>query len=235
MLEKDIWRFTMFINDEYKDLHLLRQSLRHVYWLGGSPCSGKTSIARDLVQRYGMTYYDCDHAFYRHNEQITPKTQPVFYRVMRLPPEDLWMRPVDQQTAEELAIYREEFPFILSDLLALPSDRPVLAEGAALLPECVAPLIDDSHRAIWIVPTAEFQWKHYSRREWIQQYIKDTSNPQKAFENWMQRDIQFAQFFREDSVRRGLRTIVVDGQRLLDENIRMVDFHFMGMDRGTTI
>ncbi len=198
--------------------------------MGGSPCSGKTSIAMSLIERYGMTYYDCDQALYRHNEQVTPEKQPVFYRVMRLPPEELWMRPVEQQTAEELAIYREEFPLILADLLAMPKDRPVLVEGAALLPECVAPLIDTPRRAIWVVPTAEFQWEHYSQREWAQGYVRDTSDPRKAFQNWMQRDIQFARFVRGDAEQRGLRAIVVDGQRSLAENIRLVEDHFEGLD-----
>ena len=204
----------------------LRRSLAHVYWMGGSPCSGKTSIARVLVERYGFSYYDCDHAFYRHSEIVTPQQQPVFYRVMRLSSEDLWMRPVEQQTREEIAIYREEFSFILEDLLALPTTAPVLAEGAALLPECVAPLLQDPRHAIWIVPAAEFQLRHYSRREWAGDVVKDTSNPQQAFQNWMERDIRFARFVRQEALQRNLRVLVVDGETSLAENIRLVEEHF---------
>ncbi len=203
----------------------LRRALARVYWIGGSPCSGKTSIAGALVERYGLRYYDCDHAFYRHNEIITPEKQPVFYRVMHLSSEALWMRPVAQQTAEEIAIYREEFPLIVEDLLALPGPGPVLAEGASLLPECVAPLLADPRRAIWVVPSAEFQWHHYSRREWAKDHIKDTSDPQQAFQNWMQRDITFARFVRQEAEQRSLRVLVVDGERALAENLRLVDEH----------
>jgi hypothetical protein len=208
------------------DPEFLSQALAHVYWIGGSPCSGKTSIAKALVERYGLRYYDCDHAFYRHNEIVPPEHQPVFYRVMRLAPEALWMRPVQQQTAEEIAIYREEFPLILKDLLALPSSQPVLAEGAALLPECVAPLLRGSPRAIWIVPEAQFQLYHYSRREWINDVVKDTSNPVQAFQNWMERDICFARLVRQEAQQRRLPVLVVDGKNSLAENTRLVEKFF---------
>ncbi len=247
----------------------LCQALSHVYWIGGSPCSGKTSLARRLVERFGWEYYDCDQAFWRHKEIVTPAAQPVFYRVMHLSPEDLWMRPVEQQVREEFAIYREEFPLILADLLALPRTRPVLAEGAALLPECVAPLLAapspskaqaaqtqqaqtqsaqmrmsqsaqtqpvqsqsaptrtmQAHRAIWVVPTAEFQRYHYSRRPWTADILKDTSDPARAFDNWMQRDIRFAQQIHHNASNLGLRVLVVDGQRSLEENYLLVKDHF---------
>ncbi len=205
------------------DLQHLQSILAHVYWIGGSPCSGKTSIARALVERYGMRYYDCDHAFYQHNEIVTLEKQPVFYRVMHLSSEALWMRPVAQQIVEEIAIYREEFPLILADLLALPGPGPVLAEGAALLPECVAPLLADPRRAIWVIPTAEFQLHHYSCRDWTKDIVKDTSDPQQAFQNWMQRDIAFARFVRQEAEQRSLRVLVVDGEDSLAKNIRLVD------------
>ncbi len=208
------------------DFAYLRQALAHVYWMGGSPCSGKTSIAKDLVERHGWIYYDCDHAFWQHNAIVSPAQQPTFYRVMHLSAEYLWMRPVEQQTTEEIAIYREEFPLIVKDLLAIPSTQPVLAEGAALLPECVAPLLGDPHQAIWIVPSAEFQLQHYPQRDWAWEYIRDTSDPQRAFENWMERDIRFARFVCQEAELRGLHVLVVNGETTIAENIRLVEGHF---------
>jgi hypothetical protein len=222
----------MSISDEspgstqVSDPKYLQQALAHVFWMGGSPCSGKTSIARALVERYGMRYFDCDQAFWQHNAIVTPERQPVFYRVMHLSSEALWMRPVEQQTSEEIAIYREEFPLILKDLLALPDSQPVLAEGAALLPECVAPLLNSPRQGIWIVPTADFQLHYYSRRDWAKDYIKDTSDPQQAFQNWMQRDIHFARFVCHEAEERSMRVLVVDGACSIAENIRLVEEYF---------
>src|SRR5512133_1785392 len=164
----------------------LDQLLSHVYWLGGSPCAGKSSIADTLSQRYGMQLYRCDEAFYRHLDQITPDEQPVFYRVMHLSSEALWMRPVAQQVEETIEIYHEEFPLILADLLALPLDRPILAEGAALMPDLVAPLLADPRRGMWVVPSPEFQRHHYEQRDWWRDVVRERSHPPHALEHWMQ-------------------------------------------------
>jgi hypothetical protein len=208
----------------------LQNELRHVYWMGGSPCSGKSSIADALTERHDWALYRCDDAFWRHAQIVTPEMQPVFHRVMRLTPEDLWMRPVPQQTAEELEIYREEFALIVEELLSLPKTRPVLAEGAALLPELIAPLLHQPNQAIWVVPTAQFQWEHYRQREWWRDVLKDCSDPEQAFHNWMGRDAAFAQFVTDEAEAKGLRVLTVDGQCSIAENIRFVAAH-LRMDR----
>ena len=51
------------------------------------------------------------------------------------------MRLVEQQVAEEITLYREEFPLLFDKLLAFAKSPPILAEGAALLPACVVPLL----------------------------------------------------------------------------------------------
>lgn len=218
--------------------------LSHIYWLGGSPCSGKSTIANALAERFGFYNYNCDEAYYRHLERISPERQPVWSRLARLSSEDLWItRPVEQQVAEEIEVYREQFPFILADLLALPAGRPVLVEGAALLPECVASLFPDSARripaaprpecaaslearAVWVVPSPGFQQEHYRRRGWWREVVKDCSNPALAFDNWMQRDMAFARFVRAQAAGLGLPGLLVDGTQTIEQNIAFVQAQF---------
>lgn len=122
---------------EEANLEILRQKLNHIYWLGGSPCAGKSSIADSLAQRYGFQIYRCDEAFFRHEKIVTLEHQPVFYRLTHLSDEELWMlRPVEQQVVEEIALYREEFPLILDELLCLPRSKPIVVEGAAVSIGC---------------------------------------------------------------------------------------------------
>jgi cytidylate kinase len=42
------------------------------YRIGGSPCSGKSTIADRLAATYGMQVYRCDDAFFRHQMSIDP-------------------------------------------------------------------------------------------------------------------------------------------------------------------
>src|SRR4051794_31012591 len=51
-----------------QDLDLIFD-LKHVFWLGGSSCAGKTSIARLLAAAHGLLVYSCDDAFEAHRRR----------------------------------------------------------------------------------------------------------------------------------------------------------------------
>jgi 2-phosphoglycerate kinase len=206
-------------------LEALQRELKQIYWIGGSPCSGKSSIAAGLAGTYGLRVYHCDDAYFRHAKIITQEKQPVFYKLTHSTSEELWIkRPAAQQIREEIELYREEFPLILNELLTLP--KPFLAEGSALLPECVTPLVHDPRRAIWIVPEAKFQRSHYEQRDWAHEVVRDCSDPEQAFNNWMQRDIGFARFVAREARMQNMRVLTVDGSRTLEENLAFVERYF---------
>ena len=58
----------------------------------------------------------------------------------------------------------EGFDLVLDDLLALPPDPPVLAEGFSLLPRLVAPLLSRPRQAVWLLPTPEFRRAAFESR-----------------------------------------------------------------------
>jgi hypothetical protein len=202
------------------------RDLAHVFWIGGSPCSGKTSIAEALAEAYTLQLYHADQAYFRHANVVTPERLPIFHKLVHLSADELWMRSVEEQVAEEVMLYQEEFPLILDDLLALPATRPILAEGAALLPESVVPFLRAAHHAIWIVPTPTFQVTHYAQRTWAQEVVAPCADPRQAFENWMQRDIRFAEHVKHSARRVNMRTLVVDGGCSLGETTAIVERHF---------
>lgn len=195
----------------------MKQALSRVFWMGGSPCAGKSSIAEMLAEKYGLRVYHCDDAFERHRQSATEADQPVLRRLSKLSWDEIWMRPVEVQVESEFQIYREEFGMIVDDLLQLPQSPPILAEGSALLPECVVPLLSDPHHAVWIVPTPAFQLEHYSRRDWIHAILAECENPTQAFSNWMNRDIAFAAQVAQAATANGMKVISIDGSRPIDE------------------
>jgi hypothetical protein len=207
----------------------IQQELAHVYWLGGSPCSGKSSVADTLVAKYGWQLYRCDEAYEHHRSIVTSEEQPIFSQLSTLTGDALWIRPLAQQISEEISLYQEEFPPILDDLCALPKTMPVLVEGAALLPHLVTPLLATRHQALWMVPVPDFQIKHYIRREWAQEIVATCTDPEQAFTNWMQRDISFAAYITQKAIEQELFLIQVNGSHTLEENTRMVERHFQIM------
>ena len=207
-------------------------TLPHVFWLGGSPCSGKSSIALLLAKRHSLPLYVCDDHYPEHIARADPATQPRLARVGSMSWNEIWSRPVDVAVNDEFEFYREEFGMILEDLQSMATDRPILAEGAALLPELAAPLVADVRRAIWVVPTEEFQLHHYSRREWIHDILSQCENPDSAFATWMGRDAGFARLVAEDASHRGFKVITVDGTRTIEDLAHEVERHF-GLDQTT--
>jgi len=203
----------------------MNDCLHSVLWIGGSPCSGKSTIAQRLSATFGLRIYSCDDAFERHRLLVAPAHQPVFAWLALASCDELWMRPVPQQIDDELACYREEFPLILADL-ALPDEDCGIAEGAALLPSLLAGRGVSPSRAIWIVPEESFQRAHYARREWRHDVLRDCTDPEQGWENWMARDAGFARRVAADAQGLGYRVVLVDGSKPVDEIYAEVVDHF---------
>jgi 2-phosphoglycerate kinase len=195
---------------------------RPLLWLGGSPCAGKSTVADAIAARFGWEVYRCDAAYARHVAEADPQHAPTLTRIGHLHGDALWMRPVAEQTATEIALYREEFAFILRDIAALSGDEPVIIEGAALLPELVAPLLGEHAHGAWLVPTPAFQRAHYARRAWAWDVVAACSDPPAAFNNWMTRDIGFAAYIAESSRAWGVPLRLIDIGTPLDETIDWV-------------
>ncbi len=194
-----------------------------VYWLGGSPCSGKTSVAEAIAARCGFNLFRCDDSLFEHLAAADPQRQPAMAHAWRLNWEERFMRPVEEQVADVLAIYGEEFELLLRQLAAYAPDRPVLAEGNAWLPELLRGAGVSPDRAAYLVPTRDFQRTHYSRREFIKGILAQCADPQAAFNNWMERDARFGELVCAQSAAWGAAVLRVDGSLGLAEVQRWVE------------
>jgi hypothetical protein len=152
--------------------------LRQVLRIGGSPCSGKSSIAHVLAANRGFALYSCDDAFERHAAAITAMHGPTLKKVTTWSVAQRLAQPVEVQVADTLQLYREEFPLITVALRV-----PLVVEGAAPLPELLAGLRIPVDRAVRIVPALEFQVAHYTQRTWAQELVHETPDPDAAFRN----------------------------------------------------
>ena len=54
----------------------LKRALRHVLWVGGSVCAGKTSAAGVMAERYALRAYYFDHQEPFHIHRSVPERQP---------------------------------------------------------------------------------------------------------------------------------------------------------------
>ncbi len=197
--------------------------INNIYWLGGSPCSGKTSVAEVIATRRGFSLFRCDDSLFEHMAAADPLRQPAMARAWHLSWDGRFMRPVEEQVADVFAIYGEEFELLLEQLAAFPEERPLLAEGNAWLPELLRALGVSPARAAYLVPTREFQLAHYSHREFIQGILAQCADPQTAFANWMERDARFGELVCTQAAAWGAAVLRVDGSLGLEETRRWVE------------
>lgn len=195
------------------------------FWLGGSACAGKTSIARLLAAEHGLTLYSCDDHFEEHRRRADPERHPHFHRLMDAPMEELWARPAAVQAAELLRFYQDELDMVLEDLQRLPD--PVLVEGVGLLPERIAAVCPDPHRALWLISTPEFRRQAYLKRgPLVRKLLSRCSEPDEAFIRWMERDDRVAGRLTTGVRRSGLSVLKVNGRQTVEETARQVAERF---------
>lgn len=204
----------------------IAHNLSHILWIGGSPCSGKSTIAAALAERHGFAMYTCDDMVDRHTAEAGPDRAPTMHRLGRASCDELWMRPLGQQVREEMTYYDEEFPFILDDLLAKPRDRPVIVEGAALMPHLLDRIDTPSDRSIWILPSPAFQRAHYARRDWRHDVLATCTEQDQAWHNWMARDIGFATAVAAECLVLHGTCLTIDGTRPVSAILDEVTQHF---------
>ena len=192
--------------------------LNRVFWLGGSPCSGKSSISEILARRFDLDIYHVDEAFEAHRQRINPAQQPALSKWLASSWNDRWMQPVDNLVREAIACYREHFALIVDDLAARPIAKSILVEGTALLPRQVADRLKQNSHAIWVIPTGGFQREQYSKRDWAHTIVEQCDTPEVAFGNWMERDIRFAEWIEAETATLGLQLLKIDGSRTVAEN-----------------
>lgn len=189
---------------------MVDHALGDVIWLGGSPCAGKSTVAALLAERHGLRLYSCDAHFDRHSAAADAVTQPTLSRLRGSSWTEVFLSRLGPMVRNEVVACREEFPMIVADLAALVPGPPVLAEGMALLPECVAALRPRPNRAAWLVPAPAFQRAHYARRAWAASLVAGLADPERAFENWMRRDEVSARWVRTQARRLRFPVRVVD-------------------------
>lgn len=199
--------------------------LERIYWIGGAPDGGKTTVAGLLGERYGTEVYRFDRWEMDHIGRADPERQPTLWELgQRLAGmgeeeflEESWVRRSPAEMARRaIGSWLERMGLVLEDLAGMPADRMIVAEGPGFFPEVVGPLLPDPRRAVWLAPTVEFKRASHARRGKTA-FRGKTSDPERAYHNHVERDIIIGEHVAREAVRLGLRVIGVDGSRTAEE------------------
>ena len=190
----------------------LRERLRNVYWIGGGSGAGKSTVAHRIAARHGLRVYATDDVMADHARRSSHEDCPLLRSFMAMDMDERWVNRPPKTMLETFHWFRGEgFRLIVEDLLRLPRQHGVIAEGFRLLPLLVEPLLSAPGRAVWLLPTPDFRRAVVEGRggaAWG--FLAQTSDPERALRNLLERDRMFTDALREEAARVGLPAIEVD-------------------------
>ena len=212
----------------------LTRALAHVLWIGGPPDAGKTTVAQLLADKHGLQVYHFDRREPDHLRRADPARHPALHALatdLRELGEHAWQesywvrRPVAEQARGAIASWSERVGLAVEDLLAMPADRPIVAEGPGFFPEAILPLLASPRQAIWLVPSAAFKRASHARRG-KSAWRAGLSDPERAYRNHVERDLLLAEHYRRQARALGVPLIEVDGSRPVEEVAAEIEAHF---------
>lgn len=201
--------------------------LAHVLWIGGAPNAGKTTLTRLLAGKYDLKIHNSDwHHVREHRGR--PGGVPAGWDELSM--DERWVQPSPRRLAErEVANWTARFPLVVEDILALPNARPIVAEGPALFPWCVAPVVRSARQAIFLIPTPELRQRVLARgnrdKPPGERIDGMTSDPERARRNIASRDALLNERIAASCDELRLRWVRIDGSLDLDDSLALQE-HF---------
>jgi 2-phosphoglycerate kinase len=186
--------------------------MEHVFFIGGSTCSGKSTLARSLVRQRGWRHFCVDDHLGEYAARGAESGGAICAKHAGMSLPEFWMRDPEEQCEELVGFYHEVFPFALSDLVleATASDMPIVAEGIAFLPELLSESGVDFEHCAYLVTAQSLHDELYRARAWTSQLLEGCEDRSRAFQLWMERDDLFAQHVRRQAFNSGYRVYEVE-------------------------
>lgn len=205
----------------------LQARLQHVRWIGGGSGAGKSTIAGLLAADHGLRLYNCDPMQSEHTARSNPSDHPLLHAFLAMSMDERWVnRPPPEMLRTWPAFHGEGFGLIVEDLLALPTEPPILVEGYKLLPRAVSPLLSGPNQGVWLIPTPEFRRVAFDHRGSVWEIPRKTSDPERALTNYLLRDELFTREVAEQAAALELTIIEVDGTQTINEVATRVAEYF---------
>ena len=160
--------------------NVIKEYLKNVYFITGTPCGGKTTISRELAKRHNLLVYDVDEQFDNHQKISNPVFQPAMNKVFK-DADEFFGRTVEEYRQWLLDNTREQLDFVLLDLIRLSQNQIVVCDCHLTLEE--AEKFTDPSRIVFLIKEPSNVIEDYCNRsdhQGFSDFIHSASDVEKA-------------------------------------------------------
>lgn len=160
--------------------NVIKEYLKNVYFITGTPCGGKTTISRELAKRYHFPVYDIDEQFANHQKISNAAFQPSMNKVFK-DADAFFGRTVEEYKKWLIENTREQLDFVLLDLIRLSQNQIVLCDCHLTLEQ--AKQLTDASRIVFLIKEPSNIIDDYCNRRDHQDFndfVNSASEPEKA-------------------------------------------------------
>lgn len=160
--------------------NIIKEYLKNVYFITGTPCGGKTTISRELAKRHNLLVYDIDEQFANHQRISNPAFQPAMNQVFQ-DADAFFGRSVEEYKKWLIANTREQLDFVLLDLIRLSQKKKVLCDCHLTMEQ--AEKITEASRIVFLIKEPSNLVDDYCNRpdhQDFRDFINSTSDTQQA-------------------------------------------------------
>lgn len=199
-----------------------------LYWLIGSSCSGKSTLARALAEQTGLAVYDMDEAVFGRFR----------FQARRHPATTAWFGAADPLAfmlslpwVEFDALYRasnaEYLDLLGDDLAGAAAPRPYLVDGGITHPGLLAQVVPAARIACLTAPAAERArlWATAPERAGMRDAIQALPDGAEKWRTFLQFDERMDHTLVEESRASGIRVFDRSGVAV-QELAAVVAAHF---------
>ena len=212
--------------------NIIKQYLKNIYFISGTPCGGKTTVSRALGKKYGIPVYDIDERFEEHQRMSDPASQPAMNKNFR-DADEFFGRSVEEYREWLLQNTREQLDFILLDLIRLSQNSKVICDCHLRLDQ--AALFTEPSRMAFMIKKPENLVDEYCNRpdhQGFSNFIHSATDFEKAKETCNATLLSLNEKFYVDVKASEYFWLERDNARSVEETAELVAKHF-GLEAET--
>ncbi|MDD3279861.1 MAG: shikimate kinase [Lachnospiraceae bacterium] len=160
--------------------NVLKEYLKNVYFITGTPCGGKTTISRTLAKRHDLFVYDIDEQFPIHQKMADAQYQPSMTKEFKNA-DEFFGRSVENYRKWLIDNTREQLDFVLLDLIRLSQNQRILCDCHLTVEE--ADKLTDASRVAFLIKNPTNLIEDYCNRpdhQDFSDFIHSTTNVENA-------------------------------------------------------